>query len=873
MATNLFGGPRGTGIIPQPGAQPDAPVDNVSAETPVTTEQTVAEEFGVPDLPDFIALPDREQAQAGSGQSRYRPPSTSQRDFVLDSINIRVLNSASNAREWTTNNSAKNTFARMVFGEVILGGKWLFRKLHNDMFTGAVCWGMGQNGGVQQMYMNDVAPPGEITFTHYDGHPFQGIDPTLAAAEPGFNLNYVYDVNGDDIPLAYTVFEGPITAFNGFPRWTALFRGLEVNGNNWSSNPGHVLSEFIENTVWGMGKTLASGERTALVNHCSQQVGGEDRCSINMVLDTRETHDRIIEKMRAYAECWVIESDGEYKFILDAVRSHDKTLQHARVANLQEHKPNLTDAPNTVECYYTNTNTVPWREDYVVSALPSISEVRVTKVRMPGIQSASQAKRFATQTLNKITQSDLRLTLDTTEDGLERTLGDVVRVNHPSGLVNKEMRVVGVRALPRFGYRLTLEEYAVSIYSSEVVTTPSPADSAYDGPNNPPPMNDVTFLISALHDYGLHSMQWLPSIAWQPVDWPHLSGYYVELHQSDNVILVETYPKTPNLETFSKYYPVIGLNDGTQDVTLYISVLSTTGIRGPVHVEVFGAYDNPVPPKNFSSPNVFYRLDIFYITPGDIALTNMSDGSVKVDWSGSSRPIYQISDVIAIFRSITDDTDDAVEVGRRSMSDGHWFDTDPPRNDTVYYWCVAVEMINNRYAPFNDVSGASIFTQHPEVNTDNLVIHRDGSGNARLNTIRAEAPTKTASIPTTANVGIAFRENGGTGVDNTVEFQDIDSTIEWLESGGLGVAVVQHLSVVMSGTTLNVAISDVDIRNSYILISSSVDGAANASNEFLVRHEFTSVSNNIADQVTLIRHASGGNVTVNLQIISQGPAP
>lgn len=81
---------------------------------------------------------------------------------------------------------------------------------------------------------------------------------------------------------------------------------------------------------------------------------------------------------------------------------------------------------------------------------------------------------------------------------------------------------------------------------------------------------------------------------------------------------------------------------------------------------------------------------------------------------------------------------------------------------------------------------------------------------------------------------------------------------------------VQHIELTLSGatqTTANIAISPVDIRNSRLIIAYQANAFANTSQEFKTRVYFSSISNNISDQVTIQRHSGGGNVVANVSVI------
>ena len=277
-----------------------------------------------------------------------------------------------------------------------------------------------------------------------------------------------------------------------FPKFSAIVKGRQVYDyrtltTGWSDNPALVLADVITNDVFGLGESVNSASIIAAANYCDEDVSGSKRRTINIALTKITESEKLIATLRTYAGCFVVNSGGEFILIPDKVTAYSADITASNIIrnSLTINKGGIAGRVNTISVKYTNITAYPHKLDEVsveVSGL-SANEVVRSNISLPGFNSASLAKREATERLNKMQLQDLQLSCVVFDEALEYELGDVVRVTHPmGGLSNKEMRIIGIDPKEPGRWALNLIEYDPAVYSNDVETTPTYPDTYLPDP-------------------------------------------------------------------------------------------------------------------------------------------------------------------------------------------------------------------------------------------------------------------------------------------------------------------------------------------------------------------------------------------------------
>lgn len=355
---------------------------------------------------------------------------------------------------------------------------------------------------VNDVLLNDEALPAGTGATHYVGAQIAA-DATLAAAFAAQGITYTDTLAG----YAYSVLALPVAAFTGQLNVSARIKGRKLydprldstqpggSGSHrlatpgtwaWSSCPALALADWLYSPTYGAGEPVDWVSVQAAANANDALIGSpsEVRRLIGTTFAQQVRVQEMADALRAYASCWLVPTAGGIKLLPDAHGAAAASYAHAagQIAALDAlTKRDLGDTPTAVEVIYTDRSATPWRDASVTVNLPGAGSTRpwrLSTIRLPGIQRYSQAKREATERLNKFTLNDLSCAIEVFDVGICHELGDIVEITHPIGPASKPMRVVDAPEMVAPGrWRLALVEHDPAAYSTAVETEPTYADT------------------------------------------------------------------------------------------------------------------------------------------------------------------------------------------------------------------------------------------------------------------------------------------------------------------------------------------------------------------------------------------------------------
>ncbi len=387
---------------------------------------------------------------------------------------------------------------------------------------------------VEDLRLNDAALPASATVTHYTGSQTTP-DAALVAAFSAQGIGGVGALTG----YAWSLIAMPAAAFDGQLNFTARIRGRKVydpefdstaggSGSqrladpstwDWRDVPALCLADFLANTVYGAGQAVdwASVRTTAAANRAIVPgTVAERRRVVGVSFTVPASTADVAETLRAYAGCFLLPSASGIRLLPDANDAPVAAYRHAdgQIAAIEPLElRDLGQAPTAVEVIYTDTSAIPWRDASEVVTLSGAGTTRpwrLSQVRMPGIHRAGQARREATERLNKLVLNDITTTLEVFDEGIRHELGDIVTVTHPLGLAETAMRVSGPPTMPAPGrWRLPLVRHNAAAYSDAVATAAATVDGSRLLPIGPPA--GVEGLVGAVSK-GVVTWRWTPCI-------------------------------------------------------------------------------------------------------------------------------------------------------------------------------------------------------------------------------------------------------------------------------------------------------------------------------------------------------------------------
>lgn len=375
----------------------------------------------------------------------------------------------SRQREVPDSIAATDRIIPIVFGETVVTGR-IFQVDYSDPeWTVGVLWCMGEQSVVPEIYLDGANPLDGVVINTYRGTLEQQVDPLLAGAVANYNFRMRVNRNGVMRGICYSVIQYTNTHYSSRPRFSALVRGV-VN----TSNPVRAIQYLIEDPVEGFGETVDSTTFNSAADWCDEILDdARPRRQLGLALDERKSIEQWIEILSGYARCWVFPEHGIWQCIADRPTTPSTTIyrEDYQKDSLILSQRRATNSPQSVIVEYEKLQNGIRIKGEAQATLPNVERVeRISRVKMPGIHSYSEALRQATERLNEFNLGK-KIQFRGGPDLVQHTFGDVVSVELP----DKTQRVIRIDR-PAVGggsnWTLSGHEYDDSVYSDEATTAP-----------------------------------------------------------------------------------------------------------------------------------------------------------------------------------------------------------------------------------------------------------------------------------------------------------------------------------------------------------------------------------------------------------------
>ena len=240
--------------------------------------------------------------------------------------------------------------AAQIANVVAYAGQWVIQAI----------WGEGPIDSLSDIAFGDEAATG--TAVHYGGTLGQPVDPTLAAAIPGY---------ADTLPgIAYSVFKLPASTSSGMPTITARVKGRKLYDPRtgltaWSRNPALALADLITNSDYGRGYSIDWASVTAVANACDTTIGGKPRRALDLSLESAADADEVIATLSTYAGCWAIRDSTSSRASTATYIGSDGLIKTAAIDVVRhQYDPSNLALPATLLREGAATNLLTYSEQF-----------------------------------------------------------------------------------------------------------------------------------------------------------------------------------------------------------------------------------------------------------------------------------------------------------------------------------------------------------------------------------------------------------------------------------------------------------------------------------------------------------------------------
>jgi hypothetical protein len=337
-----------------------------------------------------------------------------------------------------------------------------------------------------------------------------------------------------------------------------------------TSNPVNIAAYMMSDMgKWTVNDTYA--QLAAVWNNELLPADSSPRREMGVTFSKVSKLSKTIEYLRAYTGCDFAWADGEVYFIQNVTRDTVHTFDGDNIESISLSKKKASNMPTVVKVEYTDVNNDYAKAEVTIKAAgvdAGTTPRRIARVNMIGVHHHNVARREATARVNE-RLSDLFAEIEVFDEALAAQIGDVCSVTHPIGLTAKLMSVTGIRQKKDSGlWTLSLAEYDPLLYSSDVESEPTYADTNL-APHTKPPAIEVSSLILTEQIYKRRNGEWdnRVQISWDASVSPYTRSYVVRVKQV-GVVIFST--EVPDLNT--AYGPL------EEDVTYTIEVVAVTSL-------------------------------------------------------------------------------------------------------------------------------------------------------------------------------------------------------------------------------------------------------------------------------------------------------
>ena len=420
-----------------------------------------------------------------------------------------TLNRQTTTSKAQTTTVADNEVAPLLYGLVSVGGKVVNWWDSGSYRYYLIVWGMGRCNSIVNTWADKIEDTSsQVSWVHYLGTTTQTADPWLVAAVTDYSDTGVATIDGEQVGFCYSVCRiASGTVINSF---RAVIEGRLVydpgtDTDIYSTNPSLIRADFFSDRAVGMGRTVDwTSVATCEAANDAQMGDGSARRSIGIVIDRRQNVETWAEILRTYASVYDYEDNGTWYMVPNRPRSVDHTLTEADIVldSLKIRTYELSETPNVVRGWYTDTTTEPWQARPVVRPDPDeqpTPEVyttngpgrRETVIRLDGYQTYQTADREVLERLNRANLANLEIEFETFDEGLRIVPGDIVAITHSIGFTAKQFRVFSSEEYDIARFKHIAFEYQPNVFSDAVESVPEYPDTTDTNPLEPP---DVTGL-------------------------------------------------------------------------------------------------------------------------------------------------------------------------------------------------------------------------------------------------------------------------------------------------------------------------------------------------------------------------------------------
>ena len=436
----------------------------------------------------------------------------------------------------------------IIYGEVKVAGNTIWQTgAGTTTLQKVIALGDGEIEAITDVRINNKgigSLPG-CNYSSYTGTKTQLIDGRIAG---GTNAGRAKLVGGLKNTAYIALTAKASNELSGGVNLTTIVKGSKIKVYSdlynfeikYSNNPAWCILDFLTRYN-GSGLSLNEIDLQSFIDaaaYCDEEVDGQPRFTLNIVLDEKKSRLDWLENMLITCRGYTYYQNGKLAL---KIEKPEQVMQVFDKDNILAGSEKFWTTPREKKTDIFKVQYIDPKNEYArIFASAEAEEFEneqpiVQEVQAWGVTNFNQASRLAWYYLNQAKTCNKFISFSTSQEGLDRTIGDVIEVTSTFlGYENKKMRIVHMAEAQEGQIEIVCKEYNENLYSdktgsAEPVINTINLPNVFDTP--PTPQNLVVDENCWRTPEGNHIAT--IKVTYDELDYFHLSHYEIS-YSNDN---------------------------------------------------------------------------------------------------------------------------------------------------------------------------------------------------------------------------------------------------------------------------------------------------------------------------------------------------
>lgn len=436
----------------------------------------------------------------------------------------------------------------IVYGEVKVAGNTIWQDgSDSNNVSKVISFGTGEIESIYDIKINDnlISSYQNCSYAAYTGKMDQLIDSKVPGATQEAKVDLVGGLKG----IAYIAVKATASPqLSAMFNLTAKVKGQKVKVYSdlqnyeikYSNNPAWCILDFLTNYN-GCGLDISELDLQSFIEsaqYCDQLINNRPRFTLNLVIDERRPRLDWLENMLMTCRGYIVHQGGKISI---QIEKPEVVSQVFTPDNILAGSENFWTTPREKRVDIFKVQYIDPENEYAkIYAIAEAEEFEneqpiIQEARVFGVTNFNQASRLAWFYLNQAKTCNKFIAFKTSQEGLDRTVGDVIEVTSTFlGYENKKMRIVNISEAQEGQIGIACKEYNPTLYSDQLGSA-APIVNAIALPNvfEAPPAPESLMLdeIGWRTPEGVHISN--IQVSYPEINYIHLSHYEIS-YSKDN---------------------------------------------------------------------------------------------------------------------------------------------------------------------------------------------------------------------------------------------------------------------------------------------------------------------------------------------------